>query len=99
MYIRGTANDSKGLSVLNSCLPQVDLSNNLKMDSEAHDPEAQSVKKPKETVDEEQKTRPGSEYDVFWKEPVNEDPENPMNWSGRRKWTIIGMVSFITFLT
>ncbi|KIA75346.1 hypothetical protein HK57_00199 [Aspergillus ustus] len=27
------------------------------------------------------------------------DPANPMNWTNARKWTIIAMVSFITFLT
>lgn len=36
---------------------------------------------------------------VWWQEPANEDPENPMNWSGRHKWSIISMLSFITFLT
>ncbi|KAJ5773863.1 hypothetical protein N7457_008759 [Penicillium paradoxum] len=68
------------------------------MDSETHDPEGQSVKQANEKVSEEPTTQ-DSEYDVFWEKPANEDPENPMNWSGGRKWTIIGMVSFVTFLT
>jgi hypothetical protein len=37
--------------------------------------------------------------DVFWDEPVDQDPANPMNWSLARRWTIVGAVSFITFLT
>lgn len=39
------------------------------------------------------------ELDVFWDEPADQDPANPMNWSLRRRWTIVGAVSFITFLT
>ncbi|KAL2851866.1 major facilitator superfamily domain-containing protein [Aspergillus pseudoustus] len=30
---------------------------------------------------------------------ARKDPESPMNWTNARKWTIIAMVSFITFLT
>ncbi|KAJ5937996.1 hypothetical protein N7454_004338 [Penicillium verhagenii] len=30
-----------------------------------------------------------SEFDVFWNEPVDQDPENPMNWSLARRWTIV----------
>ena len=39
------------------------------------------------------------DLDVFWEEPVDQDPANPMNWSLARRWTIVGAVSFITFLT
>lgn len=68
------------------------------MDRKSPDPEAQFVGLPDEKANEEH-TADVSEYDVFWEEPASEDPENPMNWSSGRKWTIIGMVSFITFLT
>jgi hypothetical protein len=68
------------------------------MESESRDAEAQSPKVLDEKVNEERTTQE-SEYDVFWEEPVSEDPANPMNWSAGRKWSIIGMVSFITFLT
>ncbi|KAJ5209477.1 hypothetical protein N7449_003856 [Penicillium cf. viridicatum] len=68
------------------------------MDTKSLDPEAQSNRLPDEKVNEEH-TAHASQYDVFWQEPASEDPENPMNWSFRRKWSIIGMVSFITFLT
>ncbi|KAJ0426836.1 major facilitator superfamily domain-containing protein [Aspergillus carlsbadensis] len=34
---------------------------------------------------------------VSWAGP--EDPANPMNWTMRRKWGIIAMISFVTFLT
>lgn len=32
---------------------------------------------------------------VDWNSP--DDPENPQNWSGRKKWTIIILVSVVTF--
>ncbi|KAJ5278651.1 hypothetical protein N7478_004023 [Penicillium angulare] len=38
-------------------------------------------------------------FEVFWDEPIDQDSENPMNWSLARKWTIVAAVSFITFLT
>lgn len=38
-----------------------------------------------------------ADFDVFW--DGENDPENPMNWSAARRWLIVGMVSFITFLT
>lgn len=34
---------------------------------------------------------------VGWDGP--DDPENPLNWSNKRKWAAIGMVSVVTFLT
>ncbi|KAI5927664.1 major facilitator superfamily domain-containing protein [Camillea tinctor] len=40
-----------------------------------------------------------SKFVVDWEEPADRDPENPMNWSSQRKWTIIGVLSFISFLT
>lgn len=40
-----------------------------------------------------------SNLDVFWDEPADQDPNNPMNWTVTRKWTIVATVSFITFLT
>lgn len=39
------------------------------------------------------------DFTVFWDEPIDQDPENPMNWSTKRKATIIGTISFLTFLT
>ncbi|KKK16531.1 hypothetical protein ARAM_003065 [Aspergillus rambellii] len=36
---------------------------------------------------------------VWWTSPEEEDPTNPMNWSEPRKWGIIAVVSFISFLT
>lgn len=50
---------------------------------------------------EQMEGNPGAEegLDVFWEEPVDQDPANPMNWSLARRWTIVGAVSFITFLT
>lgn len=36
---------------------------------------------------------------VSWEEPAESDPANPMAWPKRRKWLIIGTMSFMTFLT
>ncbi|KAJ5818723.1 hypothetical protein N7474_004314 [Penicillium riverlandense] len=41
----------------------------------------------------------GNAFEVFWDDPPDQDPANPMNWSNARKWTIVAIVSFITFLT
>ncbi|OJJ48413.1 hypothetical protein ASPZODRAFT_61473 [Penicilliopsis zonata CBS 506.65] len=38
-------------------------------------------------------------FSVWWEEPVEQDSANPMNWTSRRKWSIIGSVSLVTFLT
>lgn len=37
--------------------------------------------------------------EVFWDEPADQDPANPLNWGTTRKWLIIAMISFTTFLT
>lgn len=34
---------------------------------------------------------------VFWDGP--DDPQNPMNWSEKKKWSNIALVSFVTFLS
>lgn len=39
------------------------------------------------------------EFTVFWDEPIDQDPENPLNWTTARKASIIAAISFITFLT
>lgn len=36
---------------------------------------------------------------VWWDEPADQDPANPMNWTTWQKWIIISILSFITFLT
>ncbi|CAK7217015.1 hypothetical protein SCUCBS95973_003008 [Sporothrix curviconia] len=36
---------------------------------------------------------------VWWQQPADQDRENPQNWTSRRKWSIIAMLSFLTFLT
>src|SRR5579871_6921259 len=36
---------------------------------------------------------------VWWDEPVDQDPENPMNWGAVRKWGTIAILGFITFIT
>ncbi|PSR80518.1 major facilitator superfamily domain-containing protein [Coniella lustricola] len=38
-------------------------------------------------------------YAVTWDEPAEQDPENPMSWTVARKWSIIGILSFLSFLT
>jgi len=41
---------------------------------------------------------PGSEFVVWWNEPADQDPGNPMNWSSRKKWLNIMTISVISFL-
>ena len=41
---------------------------------------------------------PGSEFVVWWDEPHDQDPDNPMNWSSTRRWFNICVISFISFL-
>lgn len=41
---------------------------------------------------------PGSEFVVWWNEPADQDPENPMNWSSKKKWFNIITISVISFL-
>lgn len=41
---------------------------------------------------------PGSELIVWWDEPDDHNPENPMNWSSTRKWINIFVISVISFL-
>src|SRR5262249_12339053 len=36
---------------------------------------------------------------VWWDEPVEQDPDNPMNWGAGRKWGTIAILAFITFIT
>lgn len=35
---------------------------------------------------------------VYWEHPENEDPENPLNWTDKRKWSMIGILSFLSLL-
>jgi hypothetical protein len=37
-----------------------------------------------------------TDHDVFWTE---NDPENPMNWPGKKKWGILILISVFTFIT
>lgn len=41
---------------------------------------------------------PGSELIVWWDEPEDQNPENPMNWSSTKKWANILVISVISFL-
>ena len=43
-------------------------------------------------------TESGSEFVVWWDEPHDQDPENPMNWSSTKKWFNICVISIISFL-
>ncbi|KAI1848736.1 hypothetical protein JX266_005595 [Neoarthrinium moseri] len=39
-----------------------------------------------------------AEFIVWWDEPEDQDPSNPMNWSSTRKWINILTISVISFL-
>lgn len=65
-------------------------------ESFAHDEPASDVTCPEKGNVED----PSREHNlVWWDEPAEQDPANPMNWPTWRKWTIIAILSFITFLT
>ncbi|KAI3390836.1 hypothetical protein diail_8554 [Diaporthe ilicicola] len=51
-----------------------------------------------ETSSETTHPEPGLEFLVWWNEPEDQDPENPMNWSSRRKWLNIITIAVISFL-
>lgn len=71
-----------------------DLQNSQSRDH-GHDPEMAT-----NTVQNgEESKATEANMEVFWEEPANQDPANPMNWGATRRWVIIAMVSFITFLT
>jgi len=36
---------------------------------------------------------------VWWDEPVDQDPKNPMNWTMKKKWMNIFVLSWLTFIT
>ena len=50
--------------------------------------------KPSEGEDEEEQSDPNA---VFWDGP--DDPQNPMNWTNRRKWLQIVLLSALTVVT
>lgn len=41
---------------------------------------------------------PGLGLIVWWDEPEDQDPENPVNWSSTKKWVNICTISVISFL-
>ncbi len=43
-------------------------------------------------------TEPIDELTVWWEEPEDQDPENPMNWPAKLKWANILIISCISFL-
>jgi hypothetical protein len=43
-------------------------------------------------------TEPFSDLIVWWDEPEDQCPENPMNWSSSKKWMNILVISLISFL-
>lgn len=36
---------------------------------------------------------------VWWDEPANQDPENPMNWTEKKKWINIALLAMCTLIT
>lgn len=68
------------------------------------EPQSQDLTSNRETSivekeDNEQNAGVDAGLVVFWDEPADQDAANPLNWSARRRWSIVAMVSFITFLT
>ena len=61
-------------------------------------PSSASLNSKHETNGGAAQSEPGSEFVVWWDEPHDQDPENPMNWSSTRKWFNICVISIISFL-
>jgi len=36
---------------------------------------------------------------VWWNEPADQDPQNPLNWTFKKKWTNLFVVSWLTLVT
>lgn len=36
---------------------------------------------------------------VWWDEPADQDPENPMNWTEKKKWINIALLAMCTLIT
>ncbi|KAJ9663466.1 hypothetical protein H2201_005674 [Coniosporium apollinis] len=51
------------------------------------------------TVVEDETSEPKDPNIVWWDEPADQDPANPMNWSSGKKWGNIAVLSAITFVT
>lgn len=66
------------------------------MDVETQDVSSRDGLDPKEVHDTPETH---DSYSVWWNEPEDKDPENPLNWSSGTKWGIIGVLSLLTFLT
>ncbi len=60
------------------------------------DPEKGAVEGGAEVV-EEQRNKEKDPNIVDWDGP--DDPENPLNWTPKRKWSIAALLSFMTFVT
>lgn len=61
-------------------------------------PPSASLNSKRETDGGAAPAEPGSDLIVWWDEPEDQDPENPMNWSSTRKWVNICVISIISFL-
>jgi hypothetical protein len=81
----------KGLEVGKSDSPNVDINEAIQITPPSASNEEEVAKEaPKEPVDL---------FEVWWDEPADQDPANPMNWPMSQKWTSIAVLSAITFLT
>jgi hypothetical protein len=74
------------------------------MDTDLHNPQSRKHGHDSEmvlnTIQDDKVSKATQEnMEVFWEEPTDQDPENPMNWGPTRKWVIIAMISIVTFLT
>ena len=62
--------------------------------------DATGISRPNTTEHKETAASPAEQnLEVWWDEPVDQDPLNPMNWPDSQKWGTIAVLSSITFLT
>src|SRR5215469_8908743 len=91
----GLANDDLNDKEINLELP-------LEESHQLESPRISGVSQPDGEKDIEAQATEVSQLDenvVWWDEPVDQDPDNPMNWGAGRKWGTIAILAFITFIT
>jgi multidrug resistance protein len=71
-----------------------DIPSNGRVYHASPEKEAQVAIATSTTTDEE-----GDPNIVDWEKPTDQDPANPMNWSERKKWMNIAIVSLLTLIT
>jgi hypothetical protein len=75
-----------------------DIPSNIAVDSKPENSvqDVESLQSKEQKEHDEPETNP-QDLEVWW--DGEDDPANPLNWSSRKKWSNLALVSFITFIT